>query len=61
MTVELMKRLTPYMAMAKGHMKQFRKNFNSTKTQSTPQNTEEPIERLETRSNHVLIKIIDPQ
>ena len=61
MEVELMKHLPPSISTAKGHMKQVRKNINSTKTQSTLPNTEETMEILETRSNNVFTDIIDPQ
>ena len=61
MIVELMKHLPLSMATAKLHMKQVRKKINSTKTQNTPPNTEEPMEILETCSNHVFIKIINSQ
>ena len=60
-TVELVKHLPPSMATTKVHMKQFRKSINSTKTQSTPPNIEQPMKRLKTHSNHVFTKIIDPQ
>ena len=61
LTVEFMKHIYPSMATSKGHMKHIRKNINSTKTHSIPPNKEEPMEILETRSNHVFTKIIDTQ
>ena len=61
LTVELMKHLPPSMATAKVHMKHISNNSKSTKTHSTPQNKEEPMEILETRSNHVFIEIINTQ
>ena len=61
LTVELMKHLPTSVATAKVHMKHIRKNIKSTKTQVTPPNKDEPMETLETRSNHVFSGIIDPQ
>ena len=59
--MELVKHLPPYMVAANGHMKQISRNTNSTKTQVTPPNEDEPMEALETRSNHIFANIIDPQ
>ena len=56
-----MKHLPTSMATAKDHTKQIRKNIKSTNTQGTPPNKDEPMGTLETRSNHVFAKIIDPQ
>ena len=42
-------------------MKYIRKNVKSTKTQGTPPNKDEPMETLETHSNHVFTDIINPQ
>ena len=61
LTVYLMKHLLPSMAMSKLHMKQIRKNINSTKTLDTTPIEEEPMETLETRSNHVFTEIINTQ
>ena len=56
--VELINHLPPSMSTAKVHMKQIRENINSTKTQGTPPNEDEPMETLETRSKNVFDKII---
>ena len=61
LTVELMKHIPPSMVTSQFHMKYIRKNINSTNTQGTPPNKDEPMEKLETRSNHVFANIIDPQ
>ena len=51
--VELMKHLPPSMATSKVHMKQIRKNINSTKTQGNPPNKDETMETFEISSNHI--------
>ena len=56
-----MKHLTPPTATAKSYMKHIRNNINSTKNQGTPLNEDKATEQLETRSNHVFPKFIDPQ
>ena len=61
LTVDLINHLPPSMATAKGIMKQIQKNIKSTKTLETPPIEEEPMETLDTHSNHVFSNIIDPQ
>ena len=56
-----MKHLLPSMVTAKVHIKQIRKNIKSTKTPNTPPTEDKTINTLETRSNHVFTKIINPQ
>ena len=42
-------------------MKNIGKNIKYTKTQGNPPNKYKPMETLETNSNHIFTKIIDPQ
>ena len=56
-----MKQIPPYMATAKVHMKQIRKNIHYTKIQDTHPTKDEPMETLETCFNHTFSKIIDTQ
>ena len=61
LTVELMNNLPPSMSTAKFHINYIRNNIKSTKTQSMSPNIEEPMEILETCSNHFFTDIIDLQ
>ena len=61
LTVELMNHLPTSTDTAKGHMKHIRNNIKSTKTQGIPPNKDEPMETLETYSNHIFTNIINSQ
>ena len=56
-----MNHLPSYMPTAKFYMNHIRNNIKSTKTQGTPPNKDKTMETLDTRSNHVFAKKIDPQ